>query len=64
MSQHDRAMAAKSELIGAMREQHVTSTGSEPDAKAMRKIEEKARQTAERVNMNKQYRYNPAQRRR
>lgn len=57
MSQHDRAMAAKADLIGAIREQHVATTGSEPDAKTMRKIEEQARQSAERVNANKQYRY-------
>jgi len=47
---HDRAMAAKHELVSVMREHHVTTTGREPTAKEQRKIEEKARATAERCN--------------
>lgn len=57
MSDHDKAMAAKSDLIAAMREQHLVRTSSEPSAKEQRRIEEKARQIAERVEGNKQYRY-------
>ena len=57
-----RAMEAKQELIGAMRQQHEELHGRAPTAKEARKIEEKARQTAERCERNKTYRYDGGRR--
>lgn len=62
---HDRAMAAKAELIGAMREEfRVRNDGRDPDAKQMRAIEDSARKTAERCEgRNREYRYQQQRRR-
>lgn len=50
MSQHDRAMRGKHDLVGILREQHaIANGGREPDARAARKIEEKARRVVEGV---------------
>jgi hypothetical protein len=53
VSEHE----ARDALIGAMRTQYEENHGRAPDAKAARKIDQLARETAERCDRNKTFKY-------